>query len=60
MDNVIPFPTNKAVEYSTADVLRLCVSHGHELGIVDSEGLTHLLEVIDIIEDLWISMAESE
>lgn len=60
MNNVIQFPTNKTLEHSTADVLRLCISHGHESGIIDNDGLTHLLEVIDIIEDLWISMAEQE
>jgi hypothetical protein len=62
MDNVIPFPNkhnNLDVEtHSTADVLRMCVIRTHAEGVIDLDGMTHLLSVLDTIEQLWESMAE--
>jgi len=62
MDNVIPFPrkqNNPDVEtHSTADVLRMCVIRTHAEGVIDLDGMTHLLSVLDTIEALWESMAE--
>ena len=62
MDNVIPFPNkpvNDHVEtHSTADVLRMCVIRTHAEGVIDLDGMTHLLSVLDTIEQLWESMAE--
>jgi len=62
MDNVIPFPrkqNNSDVEtHSTADVLRMCVIRTHAEGVIDLDGMTHLLSVLDTIEALWESMTE--
>jgi len=62
MDNVIPFPNkhnNPDVEsHSTADVLRMCVIRTHAEGVIDLDGMTHLLSVLDTIEQLWESMTE--
>ncbi len=62
MDNVIPFPNkqnNTDVEtHSTADVLRMCVIRTHAEGVIDLDGMTHLLSVLDTIEALWESMTE--
>ena len=61
--NVIPFPS-KGVDVHTiqtvADALRTCVTHSRGCGVIDSEGETALLRVLDTIEALWHNMIQED
>lgn len=62
-DNVIPFPRKGVDEHtiqSVADALRTCVTHSAGCGVIDAQGETALLRVLDTIEELWHNMIESD
>ena len=59
MSNVIQFP-RKSDMHSVADALRACVMHSKESGVIDANGETALLQVLDTIEELWHHMNESD
>jgi len=62
--NVIPFPhkqnSTDVESHSTADVLRMCVIRTHADGVIDLDGMTHLLTVLDTIEQLWHNMIQED
>ena len=63
MSNVIDFPgkgSPDVTEHTVCDVLDMCVEHAFVSGLIDEQGLEHLLHCVSTVRMLHEHMMESE
>lgn len=62
MSNIINFPgrPDQPTEHTVCDVLDMCVEHAYVDGLIDEDGLRHLLHCVNTVRMLHEHMMESE